>query len=118
MRQVAGSLVCPSCGKLVGVNEPRCPYCDAWRPGLFGFAPVLQRLVGNRIDLVSLILMACISLYAAALLLQPEALLSGRGLLSFLSPGKPSTLSTWNDWRFSMEPWVVVDDANSELPAW
>ncbi len=87
MRQVAGSLVCPSCGKLVGVNEPRCPYCDAWRPGLFGFAPVLQRLVGNRIDLVSLILMACISLYAAALLLQPEALLSGRGLLSFLSPG-------------------------------
>ena len=31
--------------------------------------------------------MACISLYAAALLLQPEALLSGRGMLSFLSPG-------------------------------
>ena len=87
MRQVAGSLVCASCGKLVGVNEPRCPYCGAWRPGLFGFAPVLQRLVGNRLDLVSLILMACISLYAAALLLQPEALLSGRGMLSFLSPG-------------------------------
>ena len=87
MRQVAGSLVCPSCGKLVGVNEPRCPYCDAWRPGLFGFAPSLQRLVGNRVDLVSLILMACISLYAAALLLQPEALFSGRGILSFLSPG-------------------------------
>lgn len=87
MRQVAGSLVCPSCGKLVGVNEPRCPYCDAWRPGLFGLAPSLQRLVGNRVDLVSLILMACISLYAAALLLQPEALFSGRGILSFLSPG-------------------------------
>ena len=87
MRQVAGSLVCPSCGKLVGVNEPRCPYCDAWRPGLFGLAPSLQRLVGNRVDLVSLILMACISLYAAALLLQPEALFSGRGILSFLAPG-------------------------------
>ncbi len=87
MRQVVGSLVCPSCGKLVGVNEPRCPYCGAWRPGLFGFAPSLQRLVGNRVDLVSLILMACISLYAVALLLQPEALFSGRGILSFLSPG-------------------------------
>ena len=87
MRQVAGSLVCPSCGKLVGVNEPRCPYCDAWRPGLFGRAPSLQRLVGNRVDLVSLILMACISLYAAALLLQTAALFSGRGILSFLSPG-------------------------------
>ena len=87
MRQAQGSLVCPQCGKLVGISEPSCPYCGTWRPGLFGFAPVLQRLVGNRIDLVSLILMACITLYGAALLLQPDAWLSGRGMFSFLSPG-------------------------------
>jgi rhomboid protease GluP len=87
MRQTQGSLVCAHCGKLIGVNEPSCPYCGAWRPGLFGFAPVLQRLVGNRLDLVSLILVTCITLYAVALLLQPEALASGGGMLSFLSPG-------------------------------
>ena len=87
MRQTQGSLVCAHCGKLIGVNEPSCPYCGAWRPGLFGFAPALQRLVGNRLDLVSLIVMACITLYAVALLSQPDALLSGRGMLSFLSPG-------------------------------
>ena len=114
MRQVAGSLVCPSCGKLVGVNEPRCPYCDAWRPGLFGFAPVLQRLVGNRIDLVSLILMACISLYAAALLLQPEALLSGRGLLSFLSPGSRALyqLGMTGGLAWSLGWWWTILTAN------
>jgi rhomboid protease GluP len=87
MRQKQGSLVCAHCGKLVGINEPDCPYCGAWRPGLFGFAPVLQRLVGNRLDLVSLILGTCITLYAVALLLQPEALALGGGMLSFLSPG-------------------------------
>ena len=87
MRQTHGSLVCANCGMLVGISEPSCPHCGAWRPGLFGFAPALQRLVGNRLDLVSLIMMTCITLYAVALLLQPEALLSGGGLLSFLSPG-------------------------------
>jgi len=87
MRQTHGSLICAHCGKLVGINEPSCPYCGAWHPGLFGFAPLLQRLVGNRLDLVSLILMTCVTLYATALLLQPEALTSGGGMLSFLSPG-------------------------------
>ena len=79
--------MCPQCGKLVGISEPSCPYCGTWQPGLFGFGPVLQRLVGSRLDLVSLILMACITLYGVALLLQPDAWLSGRGMFSFLSPG-------------------------------
>ena len=87
MRQTEGSLVCARCGKLIGINESECPYCGAWRPGLYGFAPALQRLVGNRLDLVSVILVACISLYAASLLLQPEAIFSG-GLMSFGSPGR------------------------------
>ncbi len=87
MRRTEGSLVCARCGKLVGINEPTCPYCGAWRPGLFGFAPVLQRIVGRQLDLVALIIMTCITLYAVSLLLQPEAMFSGRGFLSFLSPG-------------------------------
>ena len=88
MRQSSGSLVCAQCGKLVGVNEPKCPYCGAWRPGLFGFAPALQRLVGRRLDLVSLILTTCVTLYAVALLLQPEAILQSRGIFGMLSPGR------------------------------
>ena len=33
MRQTQGSIVCPSCGKLIGVGEPECPFCGAWLPG-------------------------------------------------------------------------------------
>ena len=87
MRQTQGSLVCPQCGKLVGINEPTCPFCGAWRPGLFGWAPVLQRIVGRHLDLISLIVTACVTLYVIALLLQPEAIMQPRGMLSFLSPG-------------------------------
>ena len=43
--------------------------------------------MGQRLDLVSLILATCITLYALALLLQPEAIFGGGGLLSILSPG-------------------------------
>jgi rhomboid protease GluP len=87
VRQRQGSIVCANCGKLVGISESSCPYCGAWRPGLFGWTPILQRLVGQRLDLVSLILATCITLYAVALLLQPEAIFGGGGLLSILSPG-------------------------------
>ena len=87
MRQAQGSIVCASCGKLIGINEQRCPYCRAWRPGLFGWAPVLRRVVGQRLDLVALITMACVTLYALSLLLQPEAIMASSGLLGILSPG-------------------------------
>ncbi|SUZ49079.1 uncharacterized protein METZ01_LOCUS1933 [marine metagenome] len=87
MRQTQGSLVCSHCGKLVGINEPTCPFCGAWRPGLYGWAPVLQRLVGHNLDLFSLIVASCVTLYAIALLLQPEAITQPRSILSILSPG-------------------------------
>ena len=87
MRQTQGSLVCSHCGKLVGINEPTCPFCGAWRPGLYGWAPVLQRLVGHNLDLFSLIVASCVTLYAIALLLQPEAITQLQGMLSILSPG-------------------------------
>ncbi|MCY3846962.1 MAG: rhomboid family intramembrane serine protease [Acidobacteria bacterium] len=87
MRQAQGSIVCAGCNNLVGINEERCPFCGAWRPGLFGWAPVLRAVVGNRLDLIPLIVGTCVTLYALALLLQPEAIFQGGGFLSMLSPG-------------------------------
>ena len=87
MRQVQGSVVCPQCSRLVGVREEKCPFCGAWRPGLFGWATVLRRSLGGRIDLFTLVVGACGTLYAVALLLQPDAILQGGGLMSLLSPG-------------------------------
>ena len=86
MRQAQGSIVCAQCNNLIGINEEHCPFCGAWRPGLFGWAPVLRSVIGSRLDLITLIVGACVTLYALGLLLQPEALLQGQGLLSFLSP--------------------------------
>ena len=102
MRQVHGSVVCPQCGRLVGVNEQQCPFCGAWRPGLFGWATVLRRALGGRLDLFSAIVTACVTLYALACLLQPEALLESGGLLSILSPGRRALLQLGMTGEFAM----------------
>jgi rhomboid protease GluP len=86
MRQTQGSMICPKCERLIGVNEPQCPFCGAWRPGLYGWSPVLQRFFGNRIDLIAIIVMACGALYVASLLLDPGAMLRWTGVFGILSP--------------------------------
>ena len=88
MRQRSGSLVCTGCGKLISIDERRCPYCGNWRPGLFGFAPALRRAFGDRLDLTTGIIGTCVLLYLMALALEPSAIMGGGGgLLGFLSPG-------------------------------
>ena len=84
-----GAVVCPQCGRLVGVNEETCPFCGAWRPGLFGWATTLRRWLGGRLDLFSLIGVGCGTLYALALLVSVAGggSLFGGGLMSMLSPG-------------------------------
>jgi membrane associated rhomboid family serine protease len=88
MRQTQGSMICPQCGKLIGVGEEKCPFCGAWRPGLYGWTPALNRLVGRRLDLISIIVTGCVVLYVLSLALQPEAIFQMRGLFNFLSPGQ------------------------------
>jgi len=87
VRQAQGSIVCAQCNQLVGINEETCPFCGAWRPGLFGWAPVLRSLIGSRLDQITLIVGVTVTLYVLALLLQPEAIMEGSGFLSILSPG-------------------------------
>lgn len=88
MRKTTGSMLCPSCGKLIGVAEAECPFCGAKNPGLFGYAPAIQRLVGGRLDFPQLIAITCGAMYVASLVLQPEAIFDLRGgLFDLLSPG-------------------------------
>jgi rhomboid protease GluP len=90
-----GAMICPNCEKLIGMDEQRCPFCGAWRPGFYGMTPKLQRLFGGRkLDLNSVIVGACVALYAVALALQPSAIFQMPGggggfgaLFNFLSPG-------------------------------
>jgi len=86
MRQTTGSMICPNCGKLIGVGEEKCPFCGAWRPGLYGFTPGLQKLFGRRLDLIALIVTSCIVLYAVALALDPRAIFQSFNPFALLSP--------------------------------
>ena len=87
MRQTSGSMICPRCEKLISVSEERCPFCGAWRPGLYGYAPVIQKWF-RRLDFTNGIIAACATLYVVSLLLQPSAIFGGGGgLFNILSPG-------------------------------
>ena len=66
-RQRTGSVVCASCGSLVGVNDDKCYTCGRRNPGLWGFGPVLRRF-GNDLGFVSLVVYGCAASYAATLL--------------------------------------------------
>jgi rhomboid protease GluP len=86
-RQKTGSVVCASCGSLVGVNDDRCYTCGRRNPGLWGFGPVLRRF-GNDLGFVALVVYGCSALYAATLLvtvLQGQSLFSG-SMFSILGP--------------------------------
>jgi len=83
-RQRSGSVICPSCGKLVGVNDERCLSCGRRRPGMWGMTPVLRRL-GADLGFTAIMTGACVALYAVSLLLDPAGIGRG-GILSVLSP--------------------------------
>jgi rhomboid protease GluP len=84
MRQTSGSILCPSCGQLVGVNDAQCYHCGRRNPGLWGFAPML-RAIGLEAGFATLILWACGALYIASLAMDIEGI-GKNGLLSMISP--------------------------------
>lgn len=83
-RQRAGSVVCPACGSLVGVNDDRCVRCGRWNPGLWGFAPALRRF-GNDMGFVPLVVGGSSVLYVVMLLMSGPNIRM-EGLFSLLSP--------------------------------
>ena len=78
-RQREGSVICASCGVLVGVNDDTCYNCGRRNPGLWGYAPALRRL-GQDLGFVPLVMGGTVTLYALSLLL------SGTSIQGFLSP--------------------------------
>ncbi len=87
MRKTTGSMICPSCGKLISVSEEKCPFCGAWNPSFYGYAPAIQSVFGRRLDVIRMISVACVALYVTALAIQPEAIFQFRGLFDILAPG-------------------------------
>jgi rhomboid protease GluP len=87
-RQTTGSVVCASCGSLVGVNDEKCYSCGRRNPGLWGFGPVLRRF-GNDLGFVTLVVYGCTGLYAAMLLMTVAfggSIMGGGNVLGMLAP--------------------------------
>jgi rhomboid protease GluP len=61
-RQRTGSVLCTSCGVLVGVNDAACYNCGRRNPGLWGWAPVLRSL-GHDLGFMPFIVGACGVIY-------------------------------------------------------
>jgi rhomboid protease GluP len=78
------SVLCPSCGTLVGVKDPQCLNCGRRNPGMWGLAHLL-RAVGDDMGFAKLVMWACGALYLACLAADPEGM-SMNGLLSFGAP--------------------------------
>ena len=70
-RQTEGSVICTSCGVLVGVNDDKCYNCGRRNPGLWGYGPALRRL-GNDLGFVNFVTGATIVLYAVSLIMSRE----------------------------------------------
>ena len=85
-RRTTGSVVCPSCGSLVGVRDERCYHCGRTNPGLWGFGPALRRL-GTDFGFRELVVGACVTLWVVTLLMSG----AGVGTEGFLSALSPST---------------------------
>jgi len=114
MRQTQGSMICPNCGKLISVSEEKCPFCGAWNPSLYGYAPVLQRFIGRRLDLVAVLVTACVVLYVTSLALEPQAIFAWHGLFGILSPGSDALylLGMTSGYRLRAGWWWTLLTAN------
>jgi rhomboid protease GluP len=97
-RQRTGSVLCPSCGKLVGVSEKECPYCGRRNPGMFGLNAWLRRL-GRDMGFVDAVIGGCALLYVLMLVADPQGIQT-RGLLSLLAPSPLSLVRFGASGRF------------------
>jgi rhomboid protease GluP len=84
-RKTTGSVVCPSCGSLVGVRDDKCYTCGRVNPGLWGFAPLLRRL-GSDLGFVPFVVGVSSVIYVLTLLFSGGDLQVVGGGFSFLSP--------------------------------
>jgi rhomboid protease GluP len=84
-RQTSGSVVCPACGKLVGVSDAACWNCGRRNPGMWGYAKLLRKL-GADLGVTQVVIWSCGALYVASLLVDPSSV-NMRGTFGFLSPG-------------------------------
>jgi membrane associated rhomboid family serine protease len=81
-----GSVLCPSCGRLVGVNDEVCLNCGRRRPGMWGLTSLLSKL-GRDMGFVQIVIGGCVLLYLAMLAVDPQNIQMG-GLFNLGGPSR------------------------------
>jgi rhomboid protease GluP len=89
-RQTTGSVVCVSCGYLVGVNDDRCYNCGRRNPGLWGYATAVRRL-GSDLGFVPFVIGLSVLMYGASLI-GSGGNIGGSSLFTMISPSTQSLL--------------------------
>lgn len=89
-RQTEGSVVCPSCRRLVGVNDETCFNCGRRNPGMWGYAKLFQQL-GYDLGFLPFVLYGSILMYVVTLLWDPAGIRPGGMMI--LSPSAESLLT-------------------------
>lgn len=84
-KQRTGSVVCPSCGRLVGRGEPRCPFCGRPAPAMFGLGGSLRKLE-SALSLWPLIGWICGAIFIAMLVTDPRGPFAG--MSGFFAPSE------------------------------
>ncbi|HEY8021447.1 MAG TPA: rhomboid family intramembrane serine protease [Thermoanaerobaculia bacterium] len=90
-RQRSGAVICPSCGRLVGVSDAKCLNCGRRNPGMWGLTGMVRGL-GRDMGFVQLVMGGTILLYGAMLAWDVQGIRSA-GAFSFLSPSAKSLLA-------------------------
>jgi rhomboid protease GluP len=85
-RQREGSVICTSCGVLVGVNDPTCYNCGRRNPGLWGFGKALRGL-GNDLGFVNIVTGGTVVMFVLSLIMSRDGMSIG------LSPSTAALLS-------------------------
>jgi rhomboid protease GluP len=83
-RKTSGSVLCVSCGVLVGVSDDTCYNCGRRNPALWGWAPALRAL-GNDMGFVPFVIGTCVVLYGLTLVFSGGQI-GMNGLFGFLAP--------------------------------
>ncbi|RQW05966.1 rhomboid family intramembrane serine protease [candidate division KSB1 bacterium] len=90
-RKTHGSIVCPNCGRLISANAKVCMHCGRKNPGLWGYGPALQKILGDS-NMVVIITVVSIVLFALSLLLDLSAIFRPRGVFGLLTPSHNALL--------------------------
>ena len=82
-RRTSGSMLCPSCGQLVGVRDERCLNCGLANPGGWGLRRLVQAF-GRDLGFVPIVAWACSALYLCTLVVDLDGIRMGG--MAFLAP--------------------------------